>query len=224
MVERGAGEPLDDVVDMAALEESMVPGTLDSGTIDDQLYGLLVSMNVKSLVFYNKKAWDEAGYEAPQSIDELNALTEQIKADGGTPWCMGIEDGAGTGWPATDWIEDLVMRYGGADGYNEWVSHEVPFDSDDRARGGRRVRDADVHRGQRARWPLGDHQHQLRHGGQPDVRRGAGLLALQAGLVHHRASSRRPRSPTSTPTSACSASRRPRPAARTPSSVVATWP
>ena len=130
IVERGAGEPLDDVVDMAALEETMVPGTLDAGTIDDQLYGLLVSMNVKSLVFYNKKAWDEAGYEAPQTIDELNALTDQIKADGGTPWCMGIEDGTATGWPATDWFEDLVMRYGGADGYNQWVTHELPFDSD----------------------------------------------------------------------------------------------
>jgi alpha-glucoside transport system substrate-binding protein len=131
MVERGAGEPLDDVVDMAALEESMVPGTLDSGTIDDQLYGLLVSMNVKSLVFYNKKAWDEAGYAAPESIDDLNALTEQIKADGGTPWCMGVEDGAATGWAATDWMEDLVMRYAGPDGYNDWVSHELPFDSDE---------------------------------------------------------------------------------------------
>jgi alpha-glucoside transport system substrate-binding protein len=130
IVDRGAGFPLDDVVDMAALEESMVPGTLDSGTVEDQLYGLLVSMNVKSLVFYNRQAWEEAGYEAPQSIDELNELTEQIKADGGTPWCMGIEDGAATGWPATDWFEDLVMRYGGADGYNQWVTHEVPFDSD----------------------------------------------------------------------------------------------
>ena len=91
VVERGAGEPLDDVLDMAALEESMTPGTLEAGTIDDQLYGLLTSMNVKSLVFYHKKAFEEAGYEAPTSIDELNALTEQIKADGGTPWCMGIE-------------------------------------------------------------------------------------------------------------------------------------
>jgi alpha-glucoside transport system substrate-binding protein len=131
MVERGAGEPLDDVVDMSALQESMTPGTLESGTIDDQLYGLLVSMNIKSLVFYNKKAWDKAGYKAPTSIDELNALTEQIKADGGTPWCMGIEDGTGTGWPATDWMEDLVMRYAGADGYNQWVTHELPFDSDE---------------------------------------------------------------------------------------------
>ncbi len=130
MVERGAGEPLDDVVDMAALEETMTSGTIDAGRIDDELYGLLVNMNVKSLVFYNKMAWDEAGYEAPTTIDELNALTEQIKADGGTPWCMGIEDGAGTGWPATDWFEDLVMRYAGADGYNQWVTDELPFDSE----------------------------------------------------------------------------------------------
>jgi alpha-glucoside transport system substrate-binding protein len=131
VVERGAGEPLDDVLDMGALEKSMTPGTLDAGTIDGKLYGLLTSMNVKSLVFYNKKAFDEAGYEAPATIDDLNALTEQIKADGGTPWCMGIEDGTATGWPATDWFEDLVMRYGGADGYNSWVSHETPFDSDE---------------------------------------------------------------------------------------------
>jgi alpha-glucoside transport system substrate-binding protein len=130
IVDRGAAQPLDDVVDPSALESSMVPGTLDAGTVDDKLYGMLVSMNVKSLVFYNKKAWDQAGYKAPQSIDELNQLTEQIKADGETPWCMGIESDTATGWPATDWFEDLVMRYGGPDEYNKWVTHETPFDSD----------------------------------------------------------------------------------------------
>ena len=130
IVKRGAAKPLDDVLDMGALQDNMLPGTLDAGTVDGKLYGLLASANVKSLVFYNKKAWDEAGYEAPQSMDELNALTEQIKSDGEVPWCMGIEDGAATGWAATDWFEDLVMRYGGADGYNSWVTHETPFDSD----------------------------------------------------------------------------------------------
>jgi alpha-glucoside transport system substrate-binding protein len=108
----------------------MTPGTLDVGAVDGTPYGLLVSMNVKSLVFYNKPAWEAAGYEAPTTIDDLNQLTEQIKADGNTPWCMGIEDGGATGWAATDWFEDLVMRYGGADGYDDWVSHDVPFDSD----------------------------------------------------------------------------------------------
>lgn len=130
IVSTGKAFPMDDVLDMGALESSMVPGTLESGTVDGKLYGLLTSMNIKSLVFYNKPAWDEAGYQAPASIDELNALTEQIKADGGTPWCMGIESDTATGWPATDWFEDLIMRYGGADGYNSWVAHETPFDSD----------------------------------------------------------------------------------------------
>ena len=84
-------------------------------------------MNVKSLLFYPKKAFEAAGYEEPQSLDELTALADQIKADGGTPWCLTMESGDATGWVATDWFEDLVMRFGGADYYNDWVSHEVPF-------------------------------------------------------------------------------------------------
>ena len=93
----------------------MLPGALEAGTIDGKLYGLLSSANVKSLVFYNKKAWDKAGYKAPTSIAELDALTEKIKDDGHVPWCMGIESDTATGWPATDWFEELVMKYGGAD-------------------------------------------------------------------------------------------------------------
>jgi len=130
VVERGDPTPLDDVVDMDALKKSMTPGTLEAGTVDGKLYGLLTSMNVKSLVMYPKKAWAKAGYEPPKTIDELNTLTEKIKSDGNTPWCMGIEDGAATGWAATDWFEDLVMRYGGPEEYKKWVKNETKFDSD----------------------------------------------------------------------------------------------
>jgi alpha-glucoside transport system substrate-binding protein len=130
IVNRHKAFPLDDVVDMSALKDNMLPGSLDAGTVDGKLYGLLVSANVKSLVFYPKKAWDKAGYPIPESIDELNALTKQIKADGNTPWCFGIESDTATGWPATDWFEELVMKYGGADKYNDWVDHKIKFDSD----------------------------------------------------------------------------------------------
>lgn len=129
IVKRGKATPLDDVVDMAALKSSMIPGTLESGTIDGKLYGLLVSANAKSFVFYPKKAWDAKGYKAPTSLDELQTLTDKIKADGTTPWCMGIGSEAATGWPATDWFEDLIMRQSGVDGYNKWVKHEIKFDS-----------------------------------------------------------------------------------------------
>jgi alpha-glucoside transport system substrate-binding protein len=131
IVNRGKATPLDDVLDMGALKSSMIPGTLDAGTVNGKLHGLLVSANTKSFVWYPKKAWDAAGYQAPQTLDELNALTEKIKADktATNPWCLGIESSAATGWPATDWFEDLVMRYGGTDGYNKWVKHETKFDS-----------------------------------------------------------------------------------------------
>jgi alpha-glucoside transport system substrate-binding protein len=130
IVDRGkAVELTDDIVPADAIAD-MTPGTLEAGQIDGTQYGLMISMNVKSLVFYNKQAWDEAGYEAPETLDDLAALTEQIKSDGGTPWCFGIESGTATGWPVTDWFEDLIMRYGGAETYNQWVANEVKFDSD----------------------------------------------------------------------------------------------
>lgn len=129
IVKRNKATALDSILDMNALKSSYVPGTLDSGTVNGKLYGLLVSANAKSFVFYPKKAWDAAGYKAPTTLDELNALTDQIKSQGKTPWCMGIGSDAATGWPATDWFEDLVLRYGGTSGYDDWVSHKVKFDS-----------------------------------------------------------------------------------------------
>jgi alpha-glucoside transport system substrate-binding protein len=130
LVSRDAVFALDDVLDMNTLRSSMVPGTLEAGSVDGKLYGLLVSANVKSLVFYPKKAWAAKGWPIPTTIDELNTLTDTIRNSGETPWCLGIESAAATGWPATDWFEDLVMRYGGPDVYNQWVRHEVKFDSD----------------------------------------------------------------------------------------------
>ena len=85
-------------------------------------------MNVKSLVFYNKKAWAKAGYKIPTTLPELEQLTDQIKATGSYPWCFGLQDtGGASGWPATDWMEDMVMREGSTTDYNNWVSHKIKF-------------------------------------------------------------------------------------------------
>jgi alpha-glucoside transport system substrate-binding protein len=131
IVNRGKATPLDDVVDMSSLKSSMLAGTLESGTVNGKLYGLLVSANAKDFVWYPKKAFAAAGYKVPQSIDELNALTDKIKADKSAtaPWCLGIGSQAATGWPATDWFESLIMRYGGPDQYNQWVQNKVKFES-----------------------------------------------------------------------------------------------
>lgn len=125
-----AATPLDGILD-SSVTDTLLPGLLEAGKVDGKTYGLVVSMNVKSLVFYNKKAWEAKGYPIPTSLDELDALVAQIKADGGTPWCMGIESGGATGWPATDWFEDLIMRQSGPEAYTKWVNHEIPFDSEE---------------------------------------------------------------------------------------------
>jgi alpha-glucoside transport system substrate-binding protein len=95
----------------------------------DGIYGIFFGTDVKSLVWYSPEAFDEAGYAVPQTLEELKALTEQIVADGGTPWCIGLGSGAATGWPATDWVEDMMLRTQPPEVYDAWVSNEMPFDS-----------------------------------------------------------------------------------------------
>jgi alpha-glucoside transport system substrate-binding protein len=120
--------PLDDVLDVSALEETLIPGFLDAATGDDgKVYGAPMRMAVKSIVWVPKPAFADAGYTAPTSQAELVDLSEKIAATGTPPWCIGIEAGAGTGWVATDWIEEYVLRVGGPELYDKWTSHEIPF-------------------------------------------------------------------------------------------------
>jgi len=92
------------------------------------LYGFFYKVDVKSLVWYVPENFADAGYEVPQSMEELKALTEQIVADGGTPWCIGLGSGAATGWPATDWVEDLMLRTQPPEVYDQWVTNAIAFD------------------------------------------------------------------------------------------------
>ena len=89
-----------------------------------------MSSNVKSLVWYSPKAFADDGYTVPTTWDELMALSDKIaKAGKAKPWCGGIGSGTATGWPATDWLEEVVLREDGADVYDKWISHEVKFNS-----------------------------------------------------------------------------------------------
>jgi alpha-glucoside transport system substrate-binding protein len=84
--------------------------------------------DVKSLVWYSPEAFDEMGYEIPQTMEELIALSDRIVEDGGTPWCIGLGSGAATGWPATDWVEDMMLRTQPPEVYDQWVTNQIPFD------------------------------------------------------------------------------------------------
>ena len=133
MAARGLLTPLaDGTADWVSANYAAGDSWVDLGTYagpdgEDALYGFFYKVDLKSLVWFSPEAFDEAGYDIPTSMEELMALTDQIVADGGTPWCIGLGSGAATGWPATDWVEDMLLRTQPADVYDGWVSNEIPF-------------------------------------------------------------------------------------------------
>ncbi|WP_017592639.1 ABC transporter substrate-binding protein [Nocardiopsis potens] len=95
---------------------------------DGELYATPQAANVKSLVWYSPKVFAENGYEIPETWDEMIELSDTMAEDGLKPWCAGIESGEATGWPATDWLENAVLREHGPEVYDQWIEHEIPFD------------------------------------------------------------------------------------------------
>ena len=91
-------------------------------------YAFPFKADLKSLVWYVPENFEDAGYEVPQTMEELKALTEQIVKDGGTPWCIGLGSGGATGWPATDWVEDFMLRDNTPADYDAWVANTLKFD------------------------------------------------------------------------------------------------
>ncbi|HEY3483764.1 MAG TPA: ABC transporter substrate-binding protein, partial [Ilumatobacteraceae bacterium] len=120
----------DDVA--ASVSENWSEAWTVFGNVDGTQYGVPVKADLKSLVWYVPSTFDAAGYEVPTTFDEFTALVDTMAADGSgiKPLCVGIESGQATGWPFTDWVEDLVLRMHGADVYDQWVAHEIPFNDE----------------------------------------------------------------------------------------------
>jgi alpha-glucoside transport system substrate-binding protein len=97
------------------------------GTVDGTFYAAPLGANVKSFVWYSPPMFEENGWTIPTTWDEMVALSDDIAASGIKPWCAGIGSGDATGWPVTDWLEDVMLREVGADVYDQWVNHEIPF-------------------------------------------------------------------------------------------------
>jgi len=98
------------------------------GTVDGDFYAAPMLANVKGYVWYSPAKFKEWGVSIPKTYDELLTLTQTIQQKtGSAPWCAGFASGDASGWPGTDWIEDLVLRQSGPDVYDKWVANEVKF-------------------------------------------------------------------------------------------------
>jgi alpha-glucoside transport system substrate-binding protein len=121
-------------LNMDAVKANYNPYWIDQSMMPDQngnkiMAGVWERVNGKGFVYYPKKAWDAAGYQVPKTYDELKSLMDQMVSDGTPPWCIGIESGAATGWVATDWTENNMLRTTTAQNYDDWVAGKLKFES-----------------------------------------------------------------------------------------------
>ncbi len=83
----------------------------------------------KDLVFYAKPAFEDAGYEIPETWNELVDLSTRMVSDGRTPFCFQWEAGFASGFPGSDFFEAMVLRAGGVDVYDDLASGDLSFAS-----------------------------------------------------------------------------------------------
>ena len=110
------------------LRESYGEYLTSMASLAGRQHAVWTRLGAKSLLWYNASEFGRAGYEVPGDWTDLMTLSDQMVADGKTPWCLGIFAFDATGWPATDWLETVLLLDEGPEFYDRWVAHDVPFD------------------------------------------------------------------------------------------------
>jgi multiple sugar transport system substrate-binding protein len=81
--------------------------------------------NYPWVVLYRKSLWEERGYEAPTTYDDLLALAKQMQTDGLIPFAFADKQG----WPAMGTFDILNMRMNGYDYHVNLMAGEEAWDS-----------------------------------------------------------------------------------------------
>ncbi len=122
----GALQPLGEVLDIETYETETSPALVELGQVDGETYGIFIKAAVKGLIWYNPSLHDYSS-EPPATWDDVLAQGEANQGDADALWCLGIESGDASGWPATDWIEEILLHQAGPDVYNQWWAGDLPW-------------------------------------------------------------------------------------------------
>lgn len=117
-------------MNMNTLNQQYSKAWIDLGSYNNQLYAIFMKGANKSTVWYNPKTFTANGWQTPKTWDDMTALSNKIVSDKktpATPWSIGGESGAASGWPATDWIAQIFLNEYGGQVYDQWVAHQIPW-------------------------------------------------------------------------------------------------
>lgn len=122
--------PLSLFLDMTTINQQYSKGWVDLGTANGKLYAIFIKASDKGTVWYNPKVFSANGWKVPTTWDQMITLSNQIVSEKKTPaapWSIAVESGQASGWPATDWMAEIMLRKYGGDVYDQWVAHTIPW-------------------------------------------------------------------------------------------------
>lgn len=95
----------------------------DLGRVDGTQYGVYFKAANKSLIWYNAKAFENAGASEPKTWKDFLATAETVSASGVTPVSVGGADG----WTLTDWFENIYLSQAGPEKYDQLAQHRIKW-------------------------------------------------------------------------------------------------
>ncbi|MFF7749511.1 extracellular solute-binding protein [Streptomyces sp. NPDC007971] len=102
-------EPLENLVRQGDFGESWAT------PLKGHVYWFPLKADLKSIVWYPGRLTEE------QQRKKAALRPDQ--------WCLGMGSGATSGWPGTDWIEDILLQQYGPQTYERWARGALPWRS-----------------------------------------------------------------------------------------------
>jgi alpha-glucoside transport system substrate-binding protein len=106
-----------------AIASNYGPTGVALGTVKGHLYGLFWKASNKSEVWYNVKAFKNAGVKPPKTWPQLLAAAKTIRGSGLPAYAIGGSEG----WTLTDLFENIYLRTAGPAKYDALTDHRIKW-------------------------------------------------------------------------------------------------
>jgi alpha-glucoside transport system substrate-binding protein len=107
----------------AEIRTNYGPNGIALGSVSGKLYGLFFKAANKSTVWYNVKAFKNAGVTPPKTWPDLLKAAKTIRGSGLPAFAIGGSEG----WTLTDLFENIYLRTAGPQKYDQLTDHKIKW-------------------------------------------------------------------------------------------------
>lgn len=105
------------------LGKNFAQGWQDLGAHKGKQYGVYYKAANKSLIWYNTKAFTDAGVGEAKTWKDFLTTAQTLADSGVEPVSVGGADG----WVLTDWFENIYLSQAGPEKYDQLANHEIKW-------------------------------------------------------------------------------------------------